>query len=186
MAIHEGPLGTDLTDSEFSTGKRQGVVRMMNWLRSIRLLPLWRVAFLWLALAPAASAVMVLDWVTVGDPGNACDPQSQGCFGAVAESYRISRFEVTNAQYAEFLNAVATTDANGLYHVNMGSVGVADFGGITQIGVRRPEVPNSPLARPLHANSVRIGYLSDVLKRPPNYPTRSGRESRPIRASKLV
>jgi len=135
MVIHEGPLRTDLTDSEFSTEKRQGVIRMMHWLRSIRLLPLWRVSFLWLALAPAASAVVVVDWVTVGDPGNACDPQSQGCFGAVAESYRISRFEVTNAQYAEFLNAVATTDANGLYHVNMGSVEVADFGGITQIGV---------------------------------------------------
>lgn len=26
-----------------------------------------------------------IDWVPVGDPGNACDPQSQGCFGAVSE-----------------------------------------------------------------------------------------------------
>ena len=34
-------------------------------------------------LASAASAVTI-DWVTVGDPGNACDPQPQGCFGAVA------------------------------------------------------------------------------------------------------
>src|SRR6202008_2415377 len=33
---------------------------------------------------------------------------------------------------AEFLNAVADTDANGLYYTNMGSV--ASYGGITQSG----------------------------------------------------
>ena len=55
-------------------------------------------------------AAVTIDWVTVGDPGNACDVQSQGCFGAVADVYRISATEVTNAQYAEFLNAVAATD----------------------------------------------------------------------------
>ncbi len=32
-------------------------------------------------LAAPASAVSI-DWVTVGDPGNACDTQSTGCFGA--------------------------------------------------------------------------------------------------------
>ena len=41
------------------------------------------------------------DWVTVGDPGNACDTQTDGCFGSVAGAYRISKYEVTNAQYAE-------------------------------------------------------------------------------------
>jgi len=81
-------------------------------------------------LAPTASAEVVIDWVTVGDPGNACDTQSQGCFGSVADAYRISEFEVTNAQYAEFLNAVAATDTNALYNTNMGS----GFGGITRSG----------------------------------------------------
>ena len=66
-----------------------------------------------------ASAEVVIDWVTVGDPGNACDVQPQGCFGSVAEPYRIGMFEVTNGQYVEFLNAVAATDSNGLYSVNM-------------------------------------------------------------------
>ena len=78
-------------------------------------------------LAAPASAVTI-DWVTVGDPGNACDTQSQGCFGAVADTYRISKTEVTYAQYAEFLNAVAATDTYNLYYVNMG------FSGITRSG----------------------------------------------------
>lgn len=71
-----------------------------------------------------------IDWVTVGDPGNPCETQTQGCFGAVAYTYRISRYETTNAQYAEFLNAVAATDANDLYNTDMGS----GFGGITRDG----------------------------------------------------
>ena len=81
-------------------------------------LPLSAAFFL---LAPVASAVNI-DWVTVGDPGNSCDPQDQGCFGAVSYTYRISRYETTNAHYAEFLNAVAG-DTNSLYHPLMGVVG---------------------------------------------------------------
>ncbi len=83
-----------------------------------------------LFLAPAASAVTI-DWVTVGAPGNACDTQSQGCFGAVAETYRISATEVTNAQYAEFLNAKAASDSFGLYNTNMDT---NSRGGITRSG----------------------------------------------------
>jgi formylglycine-generating enzyme required for sulfatase activity len=84
-------------------------------------------AFFW--LSTPASAVSV-DWVTVGDPGNACDVQADGCFGAVAYTYQIGKYEVTNAQYAEFLNAVAATDTNGLYNTSMGS----GYGGITRSG----------------------------------------------------
>ena len=47
--------------------------------------------------------------------------------------YKISKYEVTNAQYAEFLSAVAETDTNGLYSTSMGSD--ATFGGITRSGV---------------------------------------------------
>ena len=80
-----------------------------------------------LFLAPAASAVSI-DWVTVGAPGNAADTTG---FGSVAETYRISKTEVTNAQYAEFLNAKAASDPLGLYNTNMGAV---SFGGITRSG----------------------------------------------------
>ena len=48
------------------------------------------------AVCPPARAVNI-DWVTVGDPGNACAVQSQGCFGAVASNYRISKFGTANA-----------------------------------------------------------------------------------------
>lgn len=63
----------------------------------------------------------------MGDCGNAADDTG---YGAVAYPYRISKYEVTNAQYAEFLNAVAATDTNGLYNTLMGS----GYGGITRSG----------------------------------------------------
>ena len=66
-------------------------------------------------LAPAAAAQVTIDWVTVGDPGNACDTQPQGCMGTVAAEYRIAKYEVSNAEYAAFLNAVAATDTHALY-----------------------------------------------------------------------
>ncbi len=83
------------------------------------------------SLASAARAVSI-DWVTIGNPGNACEDQIQGlCFGAVASVYQIARTEVTNDQYAEFLNAVADTDPHALYNPNMGS---SVYGGITRDG----------------------------------------------------
>jgi len=74
-------------------------------------------------LASPASAVTI-DWVFVGDPGNVPDPASN-CFavncGSVPYEYYISKFEVTNAQYAELLNAKASADPLGLYDSDMGS-----------------------------------------------------------------
>ena len=80
-------------------------------------------------LATPASAVDI-EWVRVGDPGNACDSYVHGCFGSVAYTYKISKYETTNAQYAEFLNAVAETDTYGLYNTAMAS----GWGGITRTG----------------------------------------------------
>lgn len=63
-----------------------------------------------LAAALMTSAVTTqavsIDLVTVGNPGNA--PylgNSIGKLGAVAYKYQIGTYEVTNAQYCEFLNA---------------------------------------------------------------------------------
>ena len=78
-------------------------------------------------LPGVASAVVNIDWVSVGDPGNAGDTTG---YGAVAYEYRISRYEVANTDYAEFLNAVAATDTYGLYNPGQG----AGFGGITRSG----------------------------------------------------
>ncbi len=49
----------------------------------------------------------------------------------MAETFRISQFEVTNAQYAEFLTAKAADDPLGLYNPFMGSDAA---GGITRTG----------------------------------------------------
>lgn len=63
-----------------------------------------------------ASAAVTIDWVTVGNPGNAADATG---YGAVSSTYNIGKYEVTNSQYAEFLNAVAKSDTYGLYNANM-------------------------------------------------------------------
>ena len=84
------------------------------------------VAGLSLAASPTLAQVNI-PTVPIGNPGNAAD--STG-FGSVAYSYGIGRTEVTNAQYAEFLNNVAYDDPNGLYDGNMAS----STGGITRSG----------------------------------------------------
>src|SRR5206468_6925961 len=82
-----------------------------------------------------ASAVGI-DWLTVGNPLNLpCDPQgSSGCFGTVAQVYQIGKYEVTNAQYAEFLNFKAgAADPLALYNPNMDPLAGLN-GGIRQSG----------------------------------------------------
>jgi len=77
--------------------------------------------------ASFASAQITIPIVPIGNPGNAAD--STG-YGSVAYTYNIGTTEVTNAQYAAFLNAVATTDTNALYNNSM----AGPFGGITRAG----------------------------------------------------
>jgi formylglycine-generating enzyme required for sulfatase activity len=71
----------------------------------------------------------MIDWVTVGDPGNSADTTG---YGAVADSFQIMKFEFTNQQYTDFLNSVAATDNYSLY-VNFG-MGNNARGGITRSG----------------------------------------------------
>jgi formylglycine-generating enzyme required for sulfatase activity len=63
----------------------------------------------------------------VGDVGNAADVTG---YGAVGYEYAIGRYEVTNAQYAAFLNAKAATDVHGLYNADM----AGGRGGIVRSG----------------------------------------------------
>ena len=78
------------------------------------------------ALILPSSATVTIDWVSVGNAGNAADPSTG--FGAVAYEYKIGKYEVTNAQYAEFLNAKAATDSYGLYNASMSSYGITRSG----------------------------------------------------------
>jgi formylglycine-generating enzyme required for sulfatase activity len=89
------------------------------------------VSFLTVSLfvGPALAAVD-MDWVTISGGNSQCDPQGQGCFGKVDYTYRVGKYEVTNTQYAAFLNAVASTDGHGLYNSNMALAN----GGISRSG----------------------------------------------------
>ena len=77
---------------------------------------------------PDVPGEVVIEWVTIGDAGNDADDTG---FGAVGHVYRIGRYEITNSQYAEFLNTVDPegSNAHGIYNANMGS-GWNDIGGI--------------------------------------------------------
>jgi formylglycine-generating enzyme required for sulfatase activity len=68
------------------------------------------------ALTLQTSATVTMEWVTVGNPGNAADPTTG--LGSVDYEYQIGKYEVTNAQYAEFLNAKAATDSYSLYNTS--------------------------------------------------------------------
>jgi len=83
-------------------------------------------AILMIVASTHADAVTI-DWVTVGDPGNAADTTG---YGAVTESYRIMKFEFTNSQYVAFLNAV-DPDGNNPNFVYNGSMGSNARGGIS-------------------------------------------------------
>ena len=77
--------------------------------------------------ATSALAQITIPTVPVGNLGNAPDPSTGGLYGSVAHGYNIGTTEVTNAQYAAFLNAKARTDTYSLYNPNMAS-------GITRSG----------------------------------------------------
>jgi formylglycine-generating enzyme required for sulfatase activity len=66
----------------------------------------------------AVASQIDYEMVKVGFPSNAADSTGRG---AVDGIYRIGKFEVTIAQYAAFLNAVAKTDRDDLYNPKMGS-----------------------------------------------------------------
>jgi formylglycine-generating enzyme required for sulfatase activity len=93
------------------------------------------------------AAAVTIDWVSVGGPGNAADTTG---YGAVATAYLISKHEVTNAQYAEFLNAKSAADPLGLYNTAMGF----GLGGITRSG---------------SSGSYRYGTIAGREDRPVNY-----------------
>jgi len=73
-------------------------------------------------MVPAHSQI-VLDWVTVGDPGNTAETVSANSLGDVATEYQIMKYEFTNSNYVAFLNAVDPTGSNtlSLYNANMHS-----------------------------------------------------------------
>ena len=88
-------------------------------------------ALVLLGLCISAQAVTIAT-VPVGNAGNAGElsgasvPGGYGpdrICGSVSYNYNIGKYEVTAAQYTDFLNKVAKSDTYGLYHTNMADVG---------------------------------------------------------------
>jgi hypothetical protein len=92
------------------------------------------------AISFPASGAVTIDWVFIGDPGNAAQSAANRThsfsggdgYGAVGYTYYMSRNETTIAQYTEFLNAKAASDPYGLWHSSMASN--VDIAGITRSG----------------------------------------------------
>ncbi len=79
------------------------------------------------SFAPLTASAVTIPTVPVGNAGNADDIHGAG-YGGVSYNYLVGTTEVTNGQYAEFLNAKAASDPLALYNTSMGS----GFGGITR------------------------------------------------------
>ena len=91
--------------------------------------------------ANAAPPKLALSWAAVGRPGNAPDTEVMAAdrttgYGSVPYAYDIGQYLITNAQYAAFLNSVATkSDPFLLYHPCMPVAACYQAGsGITRDG----------------------------------------------------
>jgi formylglycine-generating enzyme required for sulfatase activity len=124
-------------------------MRMRTWMNLMAMLAL-------LALAGAAHAQQ-LEWVTVGDPGNKPDKTGHG---AVGYAFQISRLEVTVAQYAEFLNAVAAkSDPRALWNAGQkidrtGTVGAFKY-------APRPKREGEPVMQVSFLDAMRFANWLD-------------------------
>ncbi len=84
--------------------------------------------------ASVAMGQIAIPTVTIGDPDNAADTRvmygGTSGYGSVTYTYNIGATEVTNAQYAAFLNAKAQSDPYGLCNPEM----AGEYGGIARRG----------------------------------------------------
>ncbi len=113
-----------------------------------------------LCMGSLAQAV-VIDTVSVGDPGNAADSFDAG-YGSVSYTYNIGKYEVTTAQYADFLNHKAQSDPYGMWSSFMAATGSGYLG----CNIQRSGVSGS------YSYSVGSGSSGDVAawgNRPVNY-----------------
>jgi YD repeat-containing protein len=94
----------------------------------------------------ASNILNIGTFVRISDINNPADTTG---YGNVDYIYMISAFEITNSQYVEFLNAIASTDNNALYNISMSTNPRA---GIERVGSNgsysysvRPNMGNKPV-----------------------------------------
>ena len=75
-----------------------------------------------ISLVTPAFAVVSMSWTSIGNVNNAADPSTG--YGSVDHAYNIGTYEVTNAQYVDFLNAKGASNTNGIYNGTMATAGV--------------------------------------------------------------
>ena len=86
-----------------------------------------------ISLVTPAFAVVSMSWTSIGDVNNAADPSTG--YGSVDHAYNIGTYDVTNAQYVDFLNAKGASNSNGIYNGTMGNTGGPyNYGNIIQSG----------------------------------------------------
>jgi len=83
-----------------------------------------------ISLVSPAFPVVTMSWTSIGNVGNAVDPADGDQFtpgiqhyGSVDHAYKIGTYEVTNAQYVDFLNAKGASNSNEIYTWTMRSTG---------------------------------------------------------------
>lgn len=96
---------------------------VMSPFRTIAMLAVGILSAAWVAPAQAG-APLVIETVTIGNPGNPGEQSritssDYNFYGGVAYTFAIGKYEVTAGEYTVFLNAVASTDAHGLYDTRM-------------------------------------------------------------------
>jgi formylglycine-generating enzyme required for sulfatase activity len=116
--------------------------------------------FLGTILVCAVSHAATIFTVPVGNPGN---PPDDTGFGSVSYVYDIGKYEVTSAQYTEFLNGVDPSGANSLalYNSSMSSSarGGINFNGGAAIGSKyaiKPGRDNNPVVFVSWYDSIRF------------------------------
>lgn len=90
------------------------------------------------AITPITQAAIPIDTVVVGNPGNANDGTG---YGSVSYTYNIGKTEVTNAQYASFLNSTAAADPHGLYNTAMTGISRSGAPGSFTYTATTPNTP---------------------------------------------
>lgn len=102
-------------------------------------------------VTPSTGAYKKIDMTLIGDRSNESDTNQ---YGSVTYEYKIGTYEITNAQYADFLNAVAVRDPNGLYSslMQINRFGEAD----NYFYIVKSGFENHPVVGVLYINALRF------------------------------